>query len=63
MIGDLHESTEIIFEEIAGLVPIFLRKIDYGTIWCELQAPEKLSIGEKFQWKIWLQQFHLNQMI
>ena len=47
MIGDLHESTEIIFEEIAGLVPIFLRKFDDGSIWCELQAPEKLSIGEK----------------
>ena len=47
MIGDLHESTEIIFEEIAGLVPIFLRKFDDGSIWCELQAPEKLSIGDK----------------
>ena len=47
MIGDLHEATEIIFEEIAGLVPIFLRKIDDGSIWCELQAPEKLSIGDK----------------
>ena len=46
MIGDLHESTEIIFEEIAGLVPIFLRKFDDGSIWCELQAPEKLSIGK-----------------
>ena len=46
MIGDLHESTEIIFEEIAGLVPIFLRKFDDGSIWCELQAPEKLSIGD-----------------
>ena len=47
MIGDLHESTEIIFEEIAGLVPIFLRKFDKSSIWCEFQAPEKLSIGEK----------------
>ena len=47
MIGDLHESTEIIFEEIAGLVPIFLRKFDKSSIWCELQAPEKLSIGDK----------------
>jgi len=47
MIRDLHESTEIIFEEIAGLVPIFLRKFDDGSIWCELQAPEKLSIGDK----------------
>lgn len=42
MIGDFHESTEIIFEEKAGLVPIFLKKLDDGSIWCELQAPEKL---------------------
>ena len=47
MIRDLHKSTEIIFEEIAGFVPIFLRKFDDGSIWYELQAPEKLSIGEK----------------
>ena len=47
MIEDFNESTEIIFEEIAGLVPIFLRKFDDGSIWCELQAPEKLSIGDK----------------
>ena len=46
MIRDFHESTEIIFEEKAGLVPIFLRKLDDGSIWCELQGPEKLSIGK-----------------
>ena len=46
MIGDFHESTEIIFEEKAGLVPIYLKKLDDGSIWCELQAPEKLSIGK-----------------
>ena len=46
MIGDFHESTEIIFEEKAGLVPILLRKFDDSSIWCELQAPEKLSIGK-----------------
>ena len=45
-IGDFHESTEIIFEEKAGLVPILLRKFDDSSIWCELQAPEKLSIGK-----------------
>ena len=45
-IGDFHESTEIIFEEKAGLVPILLRKFDDRSIWCELQAPEKLSIGK-----------------
>ena len=46
MIGDFHESTDIIFEEKAGLVSIFLRKHDDVSIWCELQAPEKLSIGK-----------------
>ena len=45
-IGDFHESTEIIFEEKAGLVPILLRKFDDSSIWCELQAPQKLSIGK-----------------
>ena len=46
VLGDFHESTEIIFEEKAGLVPILLRKFDDSSIWCELQAPEKLSIGK-----------------
>jgi len=46
MIVDFHESTEIIFEEKAGLVHIFLKKLDDGSIWSELQAPEKLSIGK-----------------
>jgi trans-2,3-dihydro-3-hydroxyanthranilate isomerase len=28
------------------LVPIYLKKLDDGSIWCELQAPETLSIGK-----------------
>ena len=45
-LGEQHDSIRIVFEEKAGLVPIFLRKLDDGLIWCELQAPEKLSIGK-----------------
>lgn len=47
-VGDLEkfdQTTEIIFEEKAGLVPITVRKSDRGTLWCELKAPEKLSLA------------------
>ena len=46
IIEEFYETTEIVFEEKAGLVPIFLRKLDDGSFWCELQAPEKISIGK-----------------
>ena len=48
-IGELEkfeEITEITFEEKAGLVPIVLRKLDSNDLWCELKAPERLSLGE-----------------
>jgi len=38
------EKTEIVFEEKAGLVPITVEKRD-NIIWCELKAPQDLSIG------------------
>ena len=41
----LEDETKIAFEEKAGLVPITIRKIE-GRIWCELQAPEPLSVGQ-----------------
>lgn len=40
-------STEIVFEEKAGLVGISLRKSDEGIISCELKAPQVLSLGEE----------------
>jgi trans-2,3-dihydro-3-hydroxyanthranilate isomerase len=40
-------TTEIIFEEKAGLVGISLRKSDEGKISCELKAPQVLSLGEE----------------
>ena len=44
-LGSIDEETDIVFEEKAGLVPIKIRKTD-GNIWCELKAPEDLSIGQ-----------------
>ena len=43
-LGRLDDETNIVFEEKAGPVPIRIRKVD-GDIWCELKAPEDLSIG------------------
>jgi trans-2,3-dihydro-3-hydroxyanthranilate isomerase len=42
---NIGDETDIVFEEKAGLVPIKIRKLD-GRIWCELKAPEALSIGQ-----------------
>ena len=43
-LGPVDDEIEIVFEEKAGPVPITIRNVD-GNIWCELQAPEALSIG------------------
>jgi trans-2,3-dihydro-3-hydroxyanthranilate isomerase len=45
-LGDFGASTQVIFEEKAGLVAIALQRRAGGSIWCELEAPEPLSIGE-----------------
>jgi trans-2,3-dihydro-3-hydroxyanthranilate isomerase len=45
-IEEFYKTAEIVFEEKAGLVPITLHKLDDGTFWCELQAPEKISLGK-----------------
>jgi len=47
-VGELEEfdeTAEIVFEETAGLVSITARKTDEGMLWCELKAPEKISLG------------------
>lgn len=47
-IGDLGEmgaSSDVVFEEKAGLVPITIRKNVGEPVWCELKAPEALSLG------------------
>ncbi len=42
---EFDETAVIVFEEKAGLVPIAFSKLDEGTLWCELKAPEKISLG------------------
>lgn len=46
--GNLEQTTQIIFEEKAGLVPIIIHKRENDELWCELKAPEALSLGDIF---------------
>ena len=42
--GPLADPVEVTFEEVAGLVPVSVRR-DGDRIWCQLRAPEALSLG------------------
>lgn len=44
-IGNIDEGLNIVFEEKAGPVPISIRQVG-ADIWCELKAPESLSLGQ-----------------
>jgi trans-2,3-dihydro-3-hydroxyanthranilate isomerase len=44
-LGPIDGGTTITFEEKAGLVPIEVRRRGDG-IWCELSAPERLTLGK-----------------
>lgn len=46
-LGDIEEETQITFEEQAGLVPVTIRDMSENQWWCELKAPEPLSLGKK----------------
>jgi trans-2,3-dihydro-3-hydroxyanthranilate isomerase len=43
--GALEEPREVVFEEEAGLVPVAIRRRPEGRIWCELTAPQTLTLG------------------
>ncbi|MCX6363968.1 MAG: PhzF family phenazine biosynthesis protein [Actinobacteria bacterium] len=43
--GPLDGPASITFEEEAGLVPIAIQKREGGRIWCELTAPQSLTLG------------------
>jgi trans-2,3-dihydro-3-hydroxyanthranilate isomerase len=45
--GPIEESITVTFEEKAGLVPVSIQKRD-GRFWCELSAPQRLSLGKAF---------------
>jgi trans-2,3-dihydro-3-hydroxyanthranilate isomerase len=44
-LGDIDDPLVVTFEERAGLVPVSVRRLDGDRIWCELKAPETLSLG------------------
>jgi trans-2,3-dihydro-3-hydroxyanthranilate isomerase len=43
-LGPLADPVEVTFEEVAGLVPVSVRR-DGDQIWCELRAPQALTLG------------------
>ena len=43
--GNIGQGLQVVFEEKAGLVPVKIQRKPTGDIWCELSAPEPLSIG------------------
>ena len=43
--GSLDESVTVAFEEGAGVVPVAIERREEGRIWCELRAPQGLSLG------------------
>ena len=43
--GPLDAPMSVTFEEQAGLVPIAIEKREGGRIWCELTAPQGLTLG------------------
>jgi trans-2,3-dihydro-3-hydroxyanthranilate isomerase len=45
-IGEIGELAEVTFEELAGLVAVRIRKEAGKPIWCELKAPQTLSLGQ-----------------
>jgi trans-2,3-dihydro-3-hydroxyanthranilate isomerase len=44
-LGPLDSSITVTFEEKAGLVPITIHRRQ-GALWCQLSAPERLSLGQ-----------------
>ena len=45
--GPLHQDLEVVFEEAAGPVPISIRKERDGQLFCELEAPQALTLGAR----------------
>jgi trans-2,3-dihydro-3-hydroxyanthranilate isomerase len=45
-LGDGRRPMTVTFEEGAGIVPISIHNRDGDRIWCELTAPQRLSLGQ-----------------
>jgi trans-2,3-dihydro-3-hydroxyanthranilate isomerase len=44
--GEIDSSTSVTFEEKAGLVAITIQRREGDRLWCELAAPQRLSLGQ-----------------
>jgi trans-2,3-dihydro-3-hydroxyanthranilate isomerase len=44
--GPIDPSITVTFEEKAGVVPVAIHRREGAPIWCELSAPEPLSLGK-----------------
>ncbi len=44
-LGPLDSPVRAIFEEKAGLVEVTIERREGGIVWCEIAAPERLSLG------------------
>ncbi len=45
-LGPIEAEIKVTFEEKAGLVPITIQQSEGKGLWCELKAPEKISLGK-----------------
>src|SRR5258705_2939574 len=45
-LGPIDPSITVTFEEKAGVVPVTIHRREGEPIWCELSAPEALSLGK-----------------
>jgi trans-2,3-dihydro-3-hydroxyanthranilate isomerase len=44
--GAIHGDMTVTFEEEAGLVPVTISTKEAGRLWCELAAPQGLTLGD-----------------
>ncbi len=45
-LGEVTQATTLTFEEKAGLVPVNVQPQKGSPLWCELAAPERVSVGK-----------------
>jgi trans-2,3-dihydro-3-hydroxyanthranilate isomerase len=45
-LGPIDSSITVTFEERAGVVPISIHRREGQPVWCELSAPQRLSLGK-----------------
>lgn len=45
-LGTVNTALRVTFEERAGLVPVTIHRRSDQSVWCELTAPERLSLGK-----------------